>query len=259
MSDARLKHLRDQYPPARQAQAAPQAFRPNAPVELRHLVFRQDARGARHFAVDTLFPAQLAGAVDMSGVDEGTADLLYGLVRALSPAIVLETGTHKGRSTRALATALRDNAIVPMMPMSLSAVFTPGHLWTVDAEDHAIVADGAIPPDAVSYVTPIIGWTPDVFTQTPLAELQGIEFAFLDGDHTAEGLDAELAYVDGHRAAECWVVIDNSRDAAWPGIARTLQAYTKYPRVSLATCTGLDLIWMSDVVARSTRAETAHG
>ncbi len=250
MTDRRLATLRRQYPaPGSSSPSAPDvdAFAPNSAVDMRYLVFRQATSGAdRHFAVDPLFPHRLAGSVDMSGVDEASADLLFGLVRGVQPRVVFETGTHKGRSTRALVTALRANATVPMLPHSMIAEFPRGHVWTVDAEDHGILASGAIPPECAEYVTIVTGWTPDVLTQEPLASLQGIDFAFLDGDHTAEGLDAELTYVDLHRAPECWVAIDNTRDHAWDGIRRTLHEFTKYPRISLATCTGMDLIWMHD-------------
>ncbi len=254
--DARLAALRTMYPNP-QPQIETRFSVPNQPVSMRHFVFRNGPDPAGPVsAVDSLFPAVLEGRADMSGLDENSADLLYGLIRGLQPRVVLETGTHKGRSTRAIATALRDNAEVLLAPHCFTMTFAPGHLYTVDAEDHRIF-DLAIPESAKSYVTAITGWTPDVFQAAPLDTLAGIDFAFLDGDHTAEGLDAELQYVDAHRAAECWVAIDNSRDAAWPGVARTLREFTKYPRVSLATCTGLDLIWMSGT--RSPREETAKG
>ncbi len=255
--DARLAALRKMYPTPVTVTSTSLSV-PNQPVYVRHLVFRKGQQDAGPVsAVDTLFPAALDGHADMSGLDENSADLLYGLVRGLQPRVVLETGTHKGRSTRAIAIALRDNAEVILQPHCFTMSLAPGHLYTVDAEDHRIFTSGAIPESARSYVTPIIGWTPDVFTQAPLDQLEGIDFAFLDGDHTAEGLDAELQYVDNHRAAECWVAVDNSRDGAWPGVSRTLREYTKYPRVSFATCTGLDLIHMSG--PRLPREENARG
>lgn len=255
----RLAALRTTYPAPTNGTRAPEDFAPNVPVTLKHLMFRHRAAApSGMFVVDSLFPATLDGRADTSHVDEGTADLLYGLIRALQPQRVLETGTHKGRSTRALVQALRDNAEVLLQPYCFTATIPAGHCWTVDAEDHHLLTSGAIPPAWQAYVTPILGWTPDVFTQSPLADLQGLEFAFLDGDHSAEGLDAELTYVDLHRAPECWVAIDNTRDPGWPGVARVLHEYRAYPRISLGTCTGLDLIWMSDA-ARSPRAETPPG
>jgi hypothetical protein len=260
--DPRLAELRRNYQHPGQAEDAAVQIN-NVAVVQRHLVLRTPAEAGRdhqHFAVDTLFPKAVVGHTDTASIDEGTADLLYGLVRGVQPQVVLETGTHKGRSTRALATALRDNAEIEMMAHSYTGYLpTKGHLYTIDVEDHHIFESGALPDTAKPYVTHLIGWTPDLFTTNPyLKDLAGINFAFLDGDHTPEGLAAELAYVDAHRAPECWVAVDNSRDGGWPKIRAFLAGYTTYPRISLATCTGLDLIWMSDS-ARSPRVETAKG
>lgn len=260
--DTRLTALRANYQAPDGSAPPPPVGACHQPVQMAYYLMRRagDAsRPHRLYAVDALFPASLQGRTDTASVDEGTADLLYGLVRGVQPRVVLETGTHKGRSTRAIVAALAANAQQEFVPHVVTWQFDPGHCYTVDAEDHQIIARGAIPAAQAALVTPIIGWTPDVLMREPLASLQGIEFAFLDGDHSAEGLDQELHYVDQHRAPECWVAIDNSRDDGWPGIRRTLGEWTRYPRVSLGTCTGLDLIWMADAVARSPRAETAGG
>lgn len=218
-----------------------------APVEMRHLTARGRADGTAggYWLVDTCFPTTLRGNIDVSGVDEGAADALYGLVRLLAPKVVLETGTNKGRSTRAIASALHANAEWAFVPLSYSAKLAPGHVYTVDLHDYGVLTSGALLPRTESYVTQLIGRTPDILTVPPLDTLTGIDFAFLDGDHTAEGLDAEITYVDLHRAEECWVVVDNSRDPGWPDVAQTLRAWDqKYPRVSFGSCTGLDVIWM---------------
>jgi hypothetical protein len=250
VADPRLAALRRNYVGPNGTATPINGSIAHAPVTMPHVLMRQAANGSgrpgRLYAVDSLFPHTLRGTVDTASVDEGSADLLYGLVRALQPQVVLETGTHKGRSTRAIVSALWANARQVISPLVYTAYLPLGHCYTVDAEDYGIRASGAIPPEMHEAVTPLIGWTPDVFMQPPLDTLTGIDFAFLDGDHTGEGLDAELTYVDLHRAPECWVAIDNSRDVGWPAIARLLHGYTKYPRVSLGTCTGLDLIWMRD-------------
>ena len=197
-------------------------------IEMRHLTLRG------RWPIDSLFPASLKGEVDTWAVDEGTADALYGLVRLVAPSTVLETGTHKGRSTRALAQALRDNHAL-----------APGHLYTVDQHDYGLYQSGALLPGTEIYVSQVVGQTPEILTQPPLLDLEGIDFAFLDGDHTAEGLQAELTYLEHHRAPECWVAVDNSRDTGWPGVAAVLAA-SPHPRISFASCTGLDILWMRD-------------
>jgi hypothetical protein len=218
-----------------------------APIEMRHLLARNraDGQGGGPWPVDTLFPATLKGRIDTSSVDEGTAAALYGLVRLLSPRLVLETGTHKGRSTRAIATALRDSAEWAVVPESYSITLVPGHLYTVDLADYGLATSGALPPGTESYVTQIVGETPGVLATPPLDTVTGFDFAFLDGDHTAEGLEAELTYLEHHRAPECWVAVDNSRDPGWPGVASVLRR-SKHPHVSFASCTGLDILWMRD-------------
>lgn len=247
--DTRLIELRRQYQPPDLPDPTLQIN--DVRVTQRHLVLRKpahDGRDHRNYVVDTLFPQAITGHTDTASIDEGAADLLYGLVRGLQPLVVLETGTHKGRSTRALATALRDNAEIAMMEHSYTGYLDQrGKLYTVDAEDHRIFESGALPESTKSYVSQLIGWTPELFETNPhLKALTGIEFAFLDGDHTPEGLAADLAYVDAHRATECWVAIDNSRDGGWPKLQQWLARYTAYPRITLGTCNGLDLIWMKN-------------
>ena len=58
------------------------------------------------------------------------------------------------------------------------------------------------------------------------------------------------------------MAIDNTRDPGFPGLSRYLAEYRKYPRISLPTACGTDLIWMTgpplgEQPARSPRAETA--
>lgn len=212
-----------------------------APVEQAHYVVRVDPRG-RQYAVDTCFPARLTGRVDLSSVDEHTADALYGLARLVQPRVVLETGTHKGRATQALARALVDNAQLGLVPYTFTLTQPTGHLWTVDRTDFG--AATALSDAERAVCTLVVGETPDALTRPPFDTLTGIELAVLDGDHTAEGLDAELTYVAHHRAAECWVLVDNSRDTGWPGVARTLREWApRVGHVSFPGVTGLDVLW----------------
>jgi Methyltransferase domain len=216
------------------------------PVRMPHFIMRRrEETGDGAYPVDACFPLELVGTTDTSSVDEGTAALLGGLIQGLRPKVILETGTHKGRSTRAMAAALRANAELTLMPYTFVMLLDKGHLWTVDEEDYGLMTSGAIREGERPFVTQVIGRTPEIFTQPPLDGLQGIEFAFLDGDHTPDGLDADLTYVDLHRAKECLVAIDNSRDPGWAAVGRYLAGYHKHPRISLPTCTGLDLIWMT--------------
>lgn len=214
-----------------------------APVVVQSVSPRSAADGRPGvFLVDTLFPATLTGRADLSSVDEGTAAFLYGVVRMVRPRVVLETGTHKGRSTRELARGLRDNAEW-CVTSSCTITVQTNHLYTVDLYDYGLQENGALLPGTEGYVTQIVGETPGVYMEEPLGSLKGIDFAFLDGDHTADGLEQDVLYVMAHRAKECWVAVDNSRDPGWPDVSQVLRQ-TKWSRVSFGSCTGLDVLWL---------------
>jgi len=199
-------------------------------TEIKAMIARPGSTNGQLFEVDILFPKVLEGTVDTWGIDEGMAHLLTGLVRALKPQIVFETGTHRGRSTRAIAEGLVANKF--------------GHLWTVDPKDYGLMSSGAIREEEKEFVTQVIGSTPDVFGEEPLIDLQGIEMAFLDGAHDGEGLSRDLEYVDAHRADECLVFVDNARDGGWPEIERLFDAYETYPHLSFPTLSGTEIVQM---------------
>lgn len=190
---------------------------------------KSNARG-KQFTVNPVFPKRFTGNWAFWGIDEGFAKMLTGIVEAIKPAVVLETGTNRGRSARALTEGLKNNG--------------GGMLYTIDQVDHQIKESGAIPVDQQEYVTQIIGGTPGVFDADILHGLRGIEFAFLDGDHTAAGVAAELEYIDEHRAPNCTVLIDNCMDDAWPALREYFMDYDTYPCISLPTMTGTIMVQM---------------
>jgi predicted O-methyltransferase YrrM len=182
------------------------------------------------FDVDVLFPQVLEGEVDTWGIDEAMAELLTGFVLALKPKMLLETGTHKGRSTKAIAEGMVKNDL--------------GHLWTVDKKNYGLMSYGAIDDVQEPFVTQVVGETPEVYGIEPFLSLQGIDFAFIDGDHTREGLIEDLRYVDAHRADECLVLVDNARDEGWPEIMEYFNSYTDYPHFAMPTMCGTEIIYM---------------
>lgn len=193
------------------------------------LIAGRNPFGRGPWEVDACFPRRFVGTVDMATVDEGYADFLYGLVRALRPRVVLETGTHRGRSAKAIALALEQNQ--------------QGRLYTVDMDDYRLMTSGAIPQDVAERVVQVVGRTPEVYEEEPLRGVEGIDFAHIDGDHTREGLLADLAFVRERMDDECWVVVDNARDEGWPAVREVLDEIGE-PSVQLATMCGADLIWL---------------
>jgi len=76
----------------------------------------------RKWAVDVMWPQHIQGHADICGLDEGSIAFLRGLVVAIQPDMVFETGTHKGRSTSAIIDAMDENH--------------RGRIWTVDMDDY---------------------------------------------------------------------------------------------------------------------------
>jgi|TARA_R110002012_G_scaffold2504_2_gene12113 hypothetical protein len=195
-------------------------------------VVGQKKSGKKEWLVDPTFPSQYHGKFTGWGIDEGLASMLTGMVEALKPNTVLETGTNKGRSTRAIAQGLVSN--------------NKGLMFTVDMFDHDIYKSGALTKEQAERVVFIEGETLEMFKCLPFQDLDDIDFAFLDGDHTAVGVEAELEYIDNHRAKECTVVIDNTQDSGWQDLQEFLKYYHKYPIVNLPTMTGTVIIQMKD-------------
>lgn len=186
------------------------------------------------WAVDVLFPQKLEGNIDVSSVDEGYALFLEGLVRAIQPRVIFETGTHKGRSARAMAQGLMDNGF--------------GEIWTVDMDDYGLMTSGAMYPEMKDRVHQIVGHTPEVFECKELKELQDIDFAHIDGDHTGEGMVADIQYVEDHCVDGCVVVVDNSTDEMW-GEVREFLDNGKWGTVTLPTMCGADIFTVNRQVA----------
>jgi len=182
------------------------------------------------YNVDVLFPRVLEGTVDTFGIDEDMASLLTGFIKATKPHAVLETGTHRGRSTRAIAEGLWSN--------------NSGHLYTIDKDDYNIMKNGAIREHELEFVTQIVGETPAVFENEILKDLMGIDFAFIDGAHDRKGLEEDLLYVNAHRADECLVLVDNAMDEGWPDIKGLFESYKDYPHIAITTMCGLQIIQM---------------
>lgn len=195
-----------------------------------HRMLVKFEKDGKNFVTDAMFPAEIQGTIDLYGVDEGFAALLRGMIMAYKPKVLLETGTHRGRSTRAIAEGMHENGF--------------GMLYTVDMDNYGLMTSGAIRQHEKHFVTQIVGRTPEIFDKEPLVSLEGIDFAFIDGDHTPEGLAADMEYVDTHRADECLVLVDNARDPGWPGVEEYFREYSKYPHFCLPTLTGTQVVFM---------------
>lgn len=101
-------------------------------------------------------------------------ELLYALVRATKPKVVVETGTHKGLSTHYIAEALKDNG--------------EGHIWTTDPVDWG-------QEDNCGRFSPLKEWI--TYQRIRGIDLQidaPVDFFFCDGFHEKEEVLAEIDY-----------------------------------------------------------------
>lgn len=103
-------------------------------------------------------------------------EFLNALVRMTKPAVVVETGTHKGFSTLMIAQALKANG--------------KGHLYTADLEDHG-VAKECEQFGVASFVTFTKGDSAAVISKLSPA-VKNIDFLWLDADHSMEAVIKEL-------------------------------------------------------------------
>lgn len=140
--------------------------------------------------------------VKAGGVMPGEAQLLYGLVRALRPEIVLEIGTSHGYSTLHLAAGCRDNG--------------HGDVWTVENDDERRAKARKNIGD-----TGLGHWVASV-AEIPAREK--FDLIFFDAGHRAEDV---LSYLDvlGDSWKEAVIVIhdaefDNRHAARVAGIIK---------------------------------------
>lgn len=125
------------------------------------------------------------------GVTPGEGQLLYGLVRALRPDVVIEVGTGYGHSTLHLAAGVRDNSF--------------GHVYTVEIDDgRRSAATGNI---AEAGLSPYVTQSDEI---PPLAA----DLVFLDAGHLPDDV---RAYMDAIDVEPSGVVVIH--DAAYLGHA----------------------------------------
>jgi len=210
----------------------PTELLPDMQVEARMLTRRHAAAEKRSngksWEVDCGWPNTLEVVADVNHIDEGSCDLLYGLVRAIQPDMVLETGTHKGRSTAAISQALEANA-------------RRGRLVTLDMEDFGTKNSPALTDHQKELVTFAIGTSPRCLGELKETLSEPIDFAYLDGGHEREVLAAELDFVAENAASECTIVVDNTLDDMWPGVREALDDF-EHTGITVSTMCGFDII-----------------
>jgi len=148
------------------------------------------------------FPDRLPFVVNLWACDEQTAGILAWFVRTWKPKVCFETGTNKGRSSKAIADSLEING--------------DGHLTTVDVADHGVQG-------RLNRTTFVRAKLPDALNEEPLASLKDIEFAFLDGPHYEDEVLKELEFVKARKSPRgCYVLFDDAGNGSWPGVNKAV-------------------------------------
>jgi len=147
------------------------------------------------------------GDEQAAGVKPGEGQLLYGLVRALRPLVVLEWGTGYGYSTIHLAAALRDNA--GGMVAEMGKAQTSGIVHTIETNPER------------RHKAYINVWNADlsawvfVHDAMPIHERYG--FVLLDAGHTASEVRGYLEDIKPRLDPHAVVAV---HDGCWKNHAR---------------------------------------
>jgi len=117
-----------------------------------------------------------------------TGKLLYGLIRAIKPTNVVETGTFEGFSAVNIAKALKKNG--------------EGFLYTIDIKDYGskeIFKEYGVD----KWIESIIGLSPRTLEE--IASVINIDFTFLDGEHSYNAVYSELEVLHKHIRAGSYI------------------------------------------------------
>ena len=129
--------------------------------------------------------------------------LLYALVFALAPDRVLEIGTFKGGSARIVSAALND-------------LGRGGRLVTIDPFPELIEIDwSSVAHNAQS----VKGYFPRDFQRSSALRDLRFDLVFVDGDHSHEGLLADLRYLPRILRRDSYVLL---HDASHPEVGRAI-------------------------------------
>jgi predicted O-methyltransferase YrrM len=155
-------------------------------------------------------------------------ELLYAVVRALKPKVVVETGTHKGFSALMIAQALKENEV--------------GHLYTIDRENHGVSAEfGAF---GLSDQATFIMLDSAMAIAGLAASIPKIDLLWLDADHGTQAVLAEVTAArrllgSGSYVAFHDTLSDPNEDVA---IQRLREEYPEWEYIRFLSSRGFDLM-----------------
>lgn len=154
--------------------------------------------------------------------------LLGAIVRCTKPAVVIETGTHRGLATALIAQALKDNG--------------SGHVHTIDIVDYGVTVDlKGFGLD--KWFTFYRGASWDVIRELTKT-IKKVDFLFLDADHKTENVLREMEAAapmiqSGTYIAFHDTTIDPQENAA---VQWVLKRYPEWEHVRFMSARGFDIM-----------------
>lgn len=183
----------------------------------------------------TWLRAQWFGSDGMS-VEVEVADLLYSFIRAVKPQTVLETGTWKGFSTRAIATALKANGFGVVTTVDkVDQKYIPYVLTQSDLAEHK---DGKPTFEKIEA---------DVFDSFDKFEAEGRKFnvIFCDDLHDDEHVKKELARFDKLITHPGYVLFHDTYFTKLGDISKTVREWSGangHDHLPFYTSRGFDIV-----------------
>lgn len=174
-----------------------------------------------------------------NAIEVETAIFLYGFVRRYHPAVIVETGTHFGYSSAAIASALVDAA--EDYPQQL------GHLWTVDTDAYEGKPEKLWDSIGVSHA--ITHYVEDSRYVAAEKIPPMISLLWLDADHSAEAIIAEFENYSPFLDPNGYIVtfhdsrLDKRLDPGIEEIKRIIRSRGQKPEhIAMRNFRGFDMI-----------------
>lgn len=147
-----------------------------------------DAQSPASWQEDNIAISGIFGHRDeFGGVNPGDRRAIYTLIKTLKPAHILEVGTHIGASTLYIARALKSIGAGHVTTVDILDVNDANASWR-ENDMPACPRENAAALDCADLITFITAPSQDFMARTD----QKFDFIFLDGDHKAATLYAEM-------------------------------------------------------------------
>lgn len=161
---------------------------------------------------------------------EPTLQMLYSLIRAARPQIVFEYGVCHAFGTGYMAQALKDNEY--------------GHIWGFDLNVLPSAFELLKEAGLRDQVTLVEGDSKEQGSKKAKSLGEEIDFVFIDGDHTTEGMYGDFKSIEKYLAPQALVIF---HDIALGGVAKALnkvrEEFPDWQYISLyPTAKGLGLL-----------------